>query len=217
MPKNIPGKKIFKRLDDLDTEKKPSLRISNIVYGREKRGSKVYYSVDPKGVDDKKKISESVVLYRWRRRVFKGHTFSGSKLNPKIWRIMPLVFGNEPAKWVNLTEKEIIDTIENSRDFLRKDFLTLPGANVIKALFETCGESRLKALMMRHNDPERSKRFGTPDLFLYATENISGKSSIARFVEVKKPEETVAKDQHEEIKYLQSLGLHARILRLIER
>jgi hypothetical protein len=40
---------------------------------------------------------------------------------------------------------------------------------------------------------------------------------IARFVEVKKPEEAVSGDQHEEIGFLRSLCLHARILRLVER
>ena len=35
--------------------------------------------------------------------------------------------------------------------------------------------------------------------------------------EVKKPEETVKPDQHEEIEFLQSIGLHARVLRLDER
>jgi len=40
---------------------------------------------------------------------------------------------------------------------------------------------------------------------------------IARFVEVKKPEEELSQDQKEEIAFLQSLELHARVLRLIER
>jgi len=36
-------------------------------------------------------------------------------------------------------------------------------------------------------------------------------------VEVKKPEEAVSGDQLAEIEFLNKLGLHARVLRLIER
>jgi hypothetical protein len=39
---------------------------------------------------------------------------------------------------------------------------------------------------------------------------------VARFVEVKRPDEEVSEDQHEEIEFLQSLGLHARVFRLQE-
>jgi hypothetical protein len=87
----------------------------------------------------------------------------------------------------------------------------------LHALFEVCGASRLKQLIVRHNDPARQDRFGTPDLFLYATDNSTGKAAIARFVEVKKPEEPLKPDQSEEIAFLQGLGLHARVLRLDER
>jgi hypothetical protein len=40
--------------------------------------------------------------------------------------------------------------------------------------------------------------------------------TIARFVEVKKPEEPASAVQLAEIDYLNGLGLHARVLRLIE-
>jgi hypothetical protein len=100
---------------------------------------------------------------------------------------------------------------------MREAHSTLPAANVLKALFEHCGVKRLRAIVARHTDPARVENFGTPDLFLYATDNKTGKVSIARFVEVKKPEERLSDDQKEEINFLQSLGLHARVLRLIER
>jgi hypothetical protein len=53
-------------------------------------------------------------------------------------------------------------------------------------------------------------------LFLYATHIQTGKPSIARFVEVKKPDEKVSQDQKDEITLLNSLGLHARVIRLKE-
>jgi hypothetical protein len=205
------------RLNDPEHQRLPSLRISHIVYGRELRGNRVFYLCDPKGGGTDKKVAESVVLHRWRRRVFVGFTFSGSRLGPNIWRTLPTVFGDNPKQWQRLSIQDIEDTIEAHRVNLRAGYATLPGANVLHALFEVCGASRLKQLIVRHNDPARQDRFGTPDLFLYATDNSTGKAAIARFVEVKKPEEPLKPDQSEEIAFLQGLGLHARVLRLDER
>ncbi len=202
---------------DPEDKKKPPLRISHIVYGREKRANRVYYLVDPKGEGFEKKIAEQVVLHRWRRRAFTGFTFSGARLNPGVWRILPHVLGNDPVKWLQASQDEIQRQIDAQRDLMRETYATLPAANVLKALFEYIGEMRLKQILTRQNDPTRLKRFGIPDLFLFATDNRTGKVAIARFVEVKKPEEGLSQDQKEEITFLQSLGLHARVLRLIER
>ena len=58
---------------------------------------------------------------------------------------------------------------------------------------------------------------GVPDLFVYAIHLSTGKPAIARFVEVKKPEEPASQVQLDEIAFLNGLGLHARVLRLKER
>ena len=205
------------KLNDPEHQRLPSLRISHIVYGRELRGNRVFYLVDPKGGGTDKKVAESVVLHRWRRRVFAGFTFSGSRLGPNIWRTLPTVFGDNPKQWQRLSIQDIEVAIEAGRAALRAAFATLPGASVLYALFEVCGALRLEQLIERHNDPARQDRFGTPDLFLYAIEDSTGKAAIARFVEVKKPEEPLKRDQTEEIAFLQELGLHARVLRLDER
>jgi hypothetical protein len=204
-------------IKDPEDHKKPPLRISHIVYGREKRGNRVYYLVDPKGEGSEKKIAEQVVLHRWRRRVFSGFTFSGGRLNSSVWRVLPSVLGEDLAKWSKLSEAEMQRQIDSCRESMREAHATLPAANVLKALFEHCGVKRLRAIVARHTDPARVENFGTPDLFLYATDNKTGKVSIARFVEVKKPEEELKYDQKEEIDFLQSLGMHVRVLRLIER
>ena len=209
-----PKRRVIK---DPEDQKKPPLRISHIVYGREKRGNRVYYLVDPKGGGTEKKIAEQVVLHRWRRRVFAGFTFSGGRLNSSVWRVLPSVLGEDLANWPKLSEAEMQRQIDYCRESMREAHSTLPAANVLKALFEHCGVKRLRAIVARHTDPDRVENFGTPDLFLYATDNITGKVSIARFVEVKKPEEQLSDDQKEEINFLQSMGLHARVLRLIER
>jgi hypothetical protein len=205
------------RVKDPEYQRLPSLRISHIVYGRELRGNRVYYLVDPKGDGTNKKVAESVVLYRWRRRVFVGFTFSGARLGPNLWRTLSKVFSENTKSWLRLSVGDIEAMIDAHREDMRSEFATLPAANVLHALFQLCGVVRLKQLITRHNDPAREGRFGTPDLFLYAIENATGKPSIARFVEVKKPEEPLKPDQTEEIAFLQSLGLHARVLRLDER
>lgn len=63
-------------INDPEDQTKSPLRIRHIVYGRGKRD----YLGDPKGGGTEKKIAEQVVLYRWRRRVFSGLTFSGGGL-----------------------------------------------------------------------------------------------------------------------------------------
>ncbi len=210
------SKKNSQLIKDKDSEKKPSLHISQIAYGREKIGTRVYFLVDPKGEGTEKKISEAVVLQRWRKRVFEGHTFSGSKLNPKIWRNLPIVFNGPPKTWGKLSTEMIKSILDKKRSLMRQHYISLPSANILKALFEICGPDRLKVLVERHNHDSRKDKYGTPDLFLYALRKSTGKASVARFVEVKKPEEPVSKDQHEEIEFLQSLGLHARVFRLQE-
>ena len=213
-PKDAAKKRV---ITDSEDQRKPPLRISHIVYGREKRANRVYYLVDPKGEGTEKKIAEQVVLHRWRRRVFSGFTFSGARLNSGVWRVLPRVLGDDPVKWLQASEDEIQKQIDARRELMRETHETLPAANVLRALFEHVGRKRLTQILARHNDPFRAEKFGTPDLFLYATDNRSGKVAIARFVEVKKPEEELSQDQKEEIAFLQSLGLHARVLRLIER
>ena len=60
-----------KVIQDDPSIKKPALRISTIVYGREHRGKRVYYLVDHRGLGTEKAIPEEVVFKRWRKRVFK--------------------------------------------------------------------------------------------------------------------------------------------------
>jgi hypothetical protein len=206
-----------RRIKDAEGQKKPSLRISHIVHGRVKRGNRVVYLVDPTGAGEERKIAEQVVLYRWRRRSFPGHIFSGGRLNPGLWRTVHEVFGGDPKAWMSLSELQLQHKINSCRGALRDGYQTLPSAQILWALFECIGAARLQAILARHTHPERLNRFGTPDLFLYAINNQSNRVSIARFVEVKKPEEQLSQDQKEEIDFLQSLGLHARVLRLIER
>jgi hypothetical protein len=59
--------------------------------------------------------------------------------------------------------------------------------------------------------------FGTPDLFLFARNSTTKRLAFFRLVEVKKPHERISEDQHDESAFLRSLGIPARVLRLVER
>ena len=42
-----------RRIKDSEGQKKPAIRISHIAYGRERRGSRVVYLVDPTGAGER--------------------------------------------------------------------------------------------------------------------------------------------------------------------
>jgi len=199
-----------------ETNEKPSLRISHIVYGRTAENGRVKYLVDPKGGGDERAIPEEVVLRRWRRRHWSGYVFSGERLSSTVWRALPALLGPDTSKWPSYDVRELRRLLEGERTVLREQFLVAPAAETIHALVRYCGQRNLKALVTRHGQPDRKGHSGVPDLFLFARD-LAGQQSIARFVEVKKPEEPVSQDQHDEIAFIKNLGLHARVLRLIER
>ena len=200
-----------------ETSAKPALRISHIVYGRMAVKNRVHYLIDPKGKGSEHAVPESVVLKRWRKRQFPNHTFSGSRLSSTLWRAVHQAFGENLSQWVGRSVLEIDENIKTNRDGLKAgDYLSLPSAETLYALFMTCGLERLQTIIARHTSPKHKGKSGVPDLFLFATNQTTGLPTIARFVEVKKPEEPASAVQLEEIDFLNGLGLHARVLRLIE-
>ena len=194
-------------------DKNYPLGIKSTVHGREKRGNHVYFIIDPKGNDLKKGRTELVVLKRWRKKIKANHSFSGSTLNPKIWRSMRTVFGNDPKNWVSLSVKEISEYLQNARIKYPEDTKFLPSASILAVIFKVCGVENLESILERHNKRERAEIFGTPDLFLYST-NTKSKEISAVFIEVKRKKEEFVKGQREEIAYLQSLDLNAGVFRL---
>lgn len=201
-----------------ETEAKPALRISHFVYGRQASGKRVYYLVDPKGTGDERAVAESVVLKRWRKRQFAGHTFSGERLSPTLWRAVAKAFGTNAKALCKLTIEQIATTAEKSRELLNADgYLKLASPQTLHALFAVCGPERLDAILDKHLSVEHKGKSGIPDLFLFATSHATGLPVIARLVEVKKPEEAVSPVQMAEIAFLNQMGLHARVLRLVER
>lgn len=198
-----------------ETEAKPALRISHIVYGREHAGNRVTYLIDPKGLGKKRAVPESVVLHRWRQRQFAGHRFSGSRLSATLWRAIAHALGQDATRLCRMSVDAITLAKEKARPGL--GFLKLPTPDTLHALFAVCGPKRLQALINRHLSPEHAGLSGVPDLFVYAVNERTGKPTIARFVEVKKPEEAISRTQLAEIAILNRMGLHARVLRLDER
>ena len=200
-----------------ETEAKPSLRISHVVYGRESRGNRVFYLVDPKGLGTLKAAPESVVLRRWRQRKFSGYTFSGTRLSSTLWRAVDAAMGRDAKELCKMSQQELAVAVETQRERLRSQYFSLPASESLHALFAVCGPHRLQLILNRHLSPEHAGLSGVPDLFVYAIDLAQGKPAIARFVEVKKPEEPASRAQLDEIDFLNRLGLHARVLRLKER
>lgn len=199
----------------MDSESKPSLRISHIVYGRKNEGTRVKYLVDPSG--DQFAIPEDVILIRWRRRKNTTASFGGARLGPHLWRALAEAFGKDCSEWhAHMSES----TLEQARTAFRQDqrsrayLNSLPSLSTLEALWSICGPEHLQKLVDRHSDPGV---FGVPDLFLFARDRKTQKVYMGRFVEVKKPDELVSLGQREEIAFMKGLGLHARLIRLIER
>lgn len=200
-----------------DIEKKPSLRISPNVYGRTSVRNKVKYLIDPKGIGSAMGVPERVVLTRWRQRQFPNYRFSGEKLSSTLWRAVAAVYGKNAAKICTLSIEQL-EKIKVNQSPLdgEKNYLKLPASSIMFALFFICGPNRLQVLLDKHTSKEHEGRSGVPDLFLFAVSTVTGIPSIARFVEVKKPGEKISQDQIDEIALLNSMGLHARVMRLVE-
>ena len=198
-----------------DPEPKPSLRISHTVYGRRSTGNRVEYLVDEAG--DQYEIPEKVVLIRWRRRKHATYTFSGDRLGPHVWRALAMLLGHDCQHWPTQMTQEYIDAMRaewRSNGTYKEYFNSVPALPTIEALWEICGAVKLQKLVDRHL---ADGVFGVPDLFLYARHRTSKQNLMGRFVEVKKPEEPLSAGQHEEIGFMNEIGLHARCIRLIER
>lgn len=201
-----------------DSTVKPSLRISHIVYGRVSEGHRVTYLIDPKGDGENRAVPETVVLTRWRKRVFPGYTFSGARLSSTLWRAVAMAFGSNAKTICKLSKEELESISEASREILSKNgFLKLPSSDVLHAIFAICLSDRLQKILDWHLSDAHKDKSGVPDLFLFAKSAASKNFVMGRFVEVKKPNERVSIAQKEEIDFLNGLGLNARVLRLIER
>jgi hypothetical protein len=92
-----------------------------------------------------------------------------------------------------LSLEQFTATAENCRELLSADgFLKLASPQTLYALFPVCGPERLQTILDKHLSDQHKGKSGIPDLFLFAISHSTGLPNIARFVEVKKPEEVVS-------------------------
>ena len=201
---------------ETEINKAPALRISHIVRDPINVDGRVRYLVDPDGLGDERAIPEKVVLIRWRRRQMDGHTFHGCRLGPNTWRAVDYAFGSDAEKVSKLSIQQIDAGIKDFGLDDERHHFWLPEASSVAHLFAALGPKRLDQILRRHLSPERVGKFGTPDLFLFAKKRGQDGVSFLRLVEVKKPKERISPDQHEEIAFLRSINIPARVLRLIE-
>ena len=78
------------------------------------------------------------------------------------------------------------------------------------------GPAHVGKLLSRHQVQGDARQFGVPDLFLYAIHRKTGAISHVHFVEVKRPDEKIRPEQHDEILFLLGLKLRAGVFRLRE-
>lgn len=201
---------------DTEINRAPALRISHIVRGRVNDDGRVRYLVDPEGVGGERAIPEKVVLIRWRQRKMDGHQFHGCRLGPNTWRALDYAFGSDAEKVSQLSVEQIDAGLKDLGLDDQRHHFWLPDASSVAHLFAALGPKRLDQILRHLLSPERVDRFGTPDLFLFAKQRSEARLSFFRLVEVKKPQEQISPDQHEEIAFLRSIGVPARLLRLIE-
>ncbi|MDB9923882.1 VRR-NUC domain-containing protein [Planktomarina sp.] len=198
----------------------PCLGISNIVYGRRTNSNtRVEYLVDSGGDEELGYgIPEKVVLSRWKRKAHSRYRFGGIRLSPNVWRSINVALGSNYSDVFNMSIAQIDAKYAAASEALKSlNYPTMVGMKVVR-LMEGLGLKRFNILMERHNDPSRAQRYGTPDLFLWAVAKSSEVMAYSRFVEVKKPDEPLSKDQISELHFLSSrLDLKARCFRLKER
>ena len=203
------------------------LGISPTVYGRRTSGNRVLYLLHADGSGAEFGVPERVVLFRWRKRVKNGFTFSGARLSPTFWRAMRSALGPDVATWHTFDEKAVVTRIApwkakqpavrgatQTRD--TQPMLKLPAGNVVHAILQTCGPAKLQALVERHARLAEIKESGVPDLFLSARD-LQNKLRLARFAEVKRFDERVRPGQTSEHDFMYALGIPAKTLRLKER
>lgn len=201
---------------ETEINRAPALRISHIVSGRINENGRVRYFVDPRGQGDVRDIPEDVVLTRWRQRQMQDHSFHGCRLGPNTWRAIDKAFGRSASAICRLNIEEVSAARTTLHLEKNEHHLWLPEPTSLCSLFNALGPVRLQNVLDRHLSSDRESRFGTPDLFLFAKKRSSDNVAFYRLVEVKKPRERISKDQHEEIAFLRSIGVPARVLRLIE-
>ena len=206
-----------KQIQNPEINNSPALRISNVVYGRERReDGRVTYLLNGNS-DGTRAIPEEIVAKRWRTRKQANKSFKGFRLSPNFWRAIGVALGKNAEKIKALKIEDIEFNFNKYKvDLQEKNYKIQSASNVIE-VFKSLETQQLQSILDRHLDPNRIDKYGTPDLFLYISQTTNYLISMACFVEVKRPKEQLSNDQKHEINFLRNIGLKSRVLRLSER
>ena len=165
----------------------PALRISNVVYGRERReDGRVTYLINGNS-DEARAIPEEIVLKRWRSRKQANKSFKGFRLSPNFWRAIGLALGANALKIKSLKIQEIEANFSKYKKDLKEKKYKIQSAKNIIEVFKSLKTEQLQSILDRHLDPNRIDKYGTPDLFLYVSHITNYSISMACFIEVKNP------------------------------
>ena len=187
----------------------------------------MYYRLNADGSGEEFGVPERVVLFRWRKRIRKGYTFSGARLSPTFWRALPAALGPDVASWFSLDMAEVLTRIaswkakqQEARDVVQAgdtpSIPKLPSADVVHAISHTCKPQTLQKLVNRHAQLAAIKESGVPDLFLFARD-ARNRVCMAQFVEVKRQKEKMRPGQTAEHAFMYDLQLPLRKFVLRER
>lgn len=205
------------KVENPENKNLPKLNISHVVKGRERRADqRVIYFPNNNNLAGQKFIPEQIVLKRWRKRKFVHSVARGFRLSPNFWRAIGISLGKD-AKNIKLFNKnEIESNFKKHQEVIRSKNFKIQSANNIIEIFKCLETHQLQLILDRHLDPDRVKKYGTPDLFLFSEHKTTQSISRACFVEVKRPNEPLSNDQINEINFLRNIGLRSRVFRLIE-
>lgn len=193
----------------LDWTSKISLTVSN----RHNINGRVYYKSRNDNDHEHPLVPEQVVLSRWRKTHSDKYSFHGSRLSPTLWKGLVNV---------DFMSHEWSETCQpcRSQDCVLADedasFFRLPNHSVLRAMHKTIGGVSMAAITQFQTVMIKQQRYGTPDLFLWMQNKQTGRPTFGAFVEVKKPDEPLSRDQKFMLWKLKRLGLNAKVIRLKE-
>lgn len=185
----------------------PKLPISYLVRGRRTRSdNRVEYLVDSQGINKRNyAIPEKIVLKRWRSRQASSYHYGGTRLSPNIWRSIKVALGEDASLINELSASDIDQKYASAKIRLEAlNYKAVSGEN-IRRLVEGLGLDKFQCLLDRHNHEDRSRIYGTPDLYLWTLTPARRNISDIKFVEVKKPNEPLSQDQKDEINFLREV------------
>ena len=108
------------------------------------------------------------MLKRWRQRKMAGYTFAGSRLSSTIRRALDFAFPELVTGHMTPSVDEILKRVEEVQVAMKRRYLSLPHADVLRTLLLDLGPDWLRQLTRRHTSESHRGRSGVPDLYLFA-------------------------------------------------